>query len=342
MARILVTGYGGFLGREIVRQLCEAGFSVRGFARQRYADLEQLGLEIVQGDITNRAQVISAVSGCDAIVHTAAIAGVWGPWDKYYRINTAGTSHIVEAAVRHKVRGLVHTSSPSVTFAAVHQSGIDETSEYPQRWLCAYPHTKALAEQTVLDAARNGTVHACALRPHLIWGYGDPHLFPRVIQRTRAGALKRVGNGKNLVDVVHVRNAARAHLLALQRLCDGDARVNSQAFFVTDGQPVECWSWITRIIETAGLRVPTARISYRLAFQIGAVLESCYRLARVRSEPPMTRFVAAQLALDHYFSIDKARNLLGYAPEVDVDAEFQRCRPWLTQLANSRNQQIPT
>ena len=174
---------------------------------------------------------------------------------------------------------------------------------------------------------RDGIGVGCAagtLRPHLIWGVGDPHLFPRVIERARCGKLRRVGDGRNLIDVVHIENAARAHVLALQRLLANDNALNGQALFITDGQPVACWDWITRILNSANIPVPKHSISYPTAYRLGAVLESLYWTFRIRSEPPMTRFIAAQLALDHYFSIEKARRLISYQPSVDVDAEFAK------------------
>ena len=220
MTKVLVTGYGGFLGAEITRQLLGCGFSVRGVARSKYEQLSHENLEKVQGDITDRTLVLETVKGCDAIVHTAAKAGVWGPWGSYYTINTRATSHLLEAAHSHKVRAFVHTSSPSVTFDGEHQSGVDESVSYPEKWLCFYPQTKALAEQAVLEAGKQGDLLTCALRPHLIWGKGDPHLFPRVIERTLSGRLRRVGQGTNLIDVVHVNNAASAHVTALQKLLE--------------------------------------------------------------------------------------------------------------------------
>ena len=95
---------------------------------------------------------------------------------------------------------------------------------------------------------------------------------------------------------------------------------------------MECWQWITRILETAGIPVPQRSISYRSAYCLGGALEAAYGLLRIKKEPPMTRFVAAQLALDHYFSIDKARDLLDYDPQVDYDTEFDRCTEWLQRL----------
>ena len=138
--RVLVTGYGGFLGSAVVRQLREHGYSVRGMARGNYPDLEKLGVEPVRASITDRAAVMEATRDCDAIIHTAALAGVWGPWNDYYTTNTLATSYLLESAAKNQVQAFVHCSSPSVTFDAKPQSGIDERVPYPTRWLCFYPH----------------------------------------------------------------------------------------------------------------------------------------------------------------------------------------------------------
>lgn len=332
MGRVLVTGYGGFLGAAIVRKLLAAGYQVRGLARQKYPALAAIGVENVSGDVADRSVVAAAVAGCDALIHTAALAGVWGPWESYFRVNTRGTEVLIEAATAAGCKTMVFCSSPSVTFAATNQSGIDETAPYPERWLSHYPHTKALAEQAVLAAAQSQRLWACALRPHLIWGKDDPHLMPRVVSRAKAGTLRRVGSGTNLIDIVHVENAATAHVLALERLLARDTAVNGQAFFITDGAPLECWQWISRILHAANVPVPKKSLSYPAAYRLGAMAELAYRVARIRSEPPMTRFVAAQLALDHYFSIDKARRLLGYEPVQDLDRRLAECETWLRKL----------
>ena len=334
MQTVLVTGYGGFLGAAVTRKLLSAGYRVRGLARGHYPELARLGVDARRGDITDRRSVADAVTGCQAVIHTAARAGVWGSWSDYYSSNTLATSWLLETAVSAKCDAFVFTSSPSVTFAAVDQSGIDESTAYPERWLCHYPHTKALAEQAVLAAARSGALRGCSLRPHLIWGEGDPHLMPRVVSRAKSGKLKRVGSGTNLIDIVHVDNAAQAHLLALERLLADDQAVNGQAFFITDGAPLECWEWLSKILYAADVPVPTAAISYRAAYRLGAALEAAYRLARIDSEPPMTRFVAAQLALDHYFSIDKARRLLNYQPDQDRERPLAACASWLRRANN--------
>lgn len=305
------------------------GYRVRGIARNSYSKLASLGVETHCGSITDAALCNSVVAGTDAIIHTAALAGVWGKTVDYERSNVEATGHLLDAARRHSVRAFVQTSSPSVTFDGSPQSGIDESVPYPTRWLCDYPRTKALAERMVLDACQPGNLATCALRPHLIWGVGDPHLIPRVIERCRSGRLRCVGDGMNLIDTVHVENAATAHVLALQRMLDDDRDAMGRAYFITDGHPVPCWSWITTILQSAGLQPPTRRISLKTAYAMGGTLELIYKLLGKSSEPPMTRFVASQLGVDHYFSIQAARDRLGYQPARDRDSRIAELQAWL-------------
>ena len=212
------------------------------------------------------------------------------------------------------VGAFVYTSSPSVTFDGTAQRNIDENVPYPIKWLCPYPRTKAIAEKEVLAANQPTRFATCSLRPHLIWGVGDPHLIPRVIEKCRSGRLRRVGDGTNLIDTAHVDHVAIAHRLALERMLDRDQNASGRAYFITDGEPIECWKWITTILESANMTPPKKCISFNAAYRLGAVLELVYRLLRISSEPPMTRFVAAQLGVDHYFDITSAKNRLGFQP----------------------------
>lgn len=315
--RILVTGHGGFLGIAICRQLIAAGYQVRGLARGEYPELTRLGVESLRGSVADPFAVARAIRGVDGVIHTAAIAGVWGDKRVYESVNVSATDLLLQGAKREGVSAFVYTSSPSVTFDGTPQSGVDEEVAMPTRWLCDYPRTKAIAERKVLDASDGMSIFACSLRPHLIWGVGDPHLIPRVIERCKRGRLRRVGTGKNLIDTVHVENAAYAHVLALQRMLDRDVQASGRAYFITDGEPVCCWEWISTILRSAGLEVPKGSISLRAAYAIGGVLEGVYRMLGILAEPPMTRFVALQMGVDHYFDISAAARYLGYVPRED-------------------------
>ncbi|MCA9214982.1 MAG: NAD-dependent epimerase/dehydratase family protein [Planctomycetales bacterium] len=322
----LVTGAGGFLGRYIVEQLLARGESVRGFARGHYPELVSSGVEMVQGDIRDAQQVADACGGVHTVYHVAAVAGIWGPWERYHGINTVGTDNVIAGCRKHGVTKLVFSSSPSVTFDGRDQNGVDESAPYPVTWLCHYPHTKALAEQAVL-AANDDSLSTCALRPHLIWGPRDQHLIPRLTDRARAGKLRIVGDGKNLIDMIYVENAASAHLLAADAMRPG-SKVCGSAYFLSQDEPVNCWDWINDILALVDIPPVTKRISLRAAWNLGHLMETGYRLLGTQSEPRMTRFLAAQLATSHYFDISNAKADFGYKPSVSTDEGMRR-------LANS-------
>lgn len=325
--KALVTGAGGFLGLYIVEQLAAKGYQVRGFSRGDYPQLAELGAESVRGDIRDADAVDEAVAGCDLVFHTAAIAGIWGRWTDYYEINTVGTRHVIEACRRHQVDRLIYTSSPSVTFDGSEQCGVNEDEPYPDRWLCHYPRSKALAESEVLQA-NSDQLKSCALRPHLIWGPRDPHLVPRLIERARQGTLRRVGDGTNLIDMVYVENAARAHLQAAEAMAESESPVGGRAYFISQGEPVNCWDWIDQLLKLAGLPKVERSISVNAAWKIGAVLEAVYRVLGKQDEPRMTRFLAAQLGRSHYFDISRAADDFGYHASISTEEGMQR-------LANS-------
>lgn len=319
----LVTGAGGFLGLYLVEQLLERGTRVRTLCRGQYAELEALDVETVRADLRDREATLAACRDIDVVFHVAAVAGLGGPWRHYYEINTLGTEHIVEGCRRHGVGRLVFTSSPSVTFDGTDQRGVDESVPYPETWFGHYPHSKALAEQHVLAANGVDGLLTCSLRPHLIWGPRDRHLIPRLLQRARSGRLRRVGDGTNLVDMVYVENAAEAHLLAADALKPGSA-VAGSAYFISQGEPVNCWQWIDEILGLAGLPPIKKTISLRAAWRVGAVFEFVYRLLGRKTDPPMTRFLAAQLATSHYFDITRAREDFGYRASVSTAEGMRR------------------
>ena len=321
--KALVTGAGGFLGLYIVEQLVARGDQVRTFCRGSYAELDQLGVEAIRGDIRNRDETVAACQGVDVVFHVAAIAGIGGRWQDFYDINVLGTRHILEGCRSHGVGRLVYTSSPSVTFDGTDQEGVDESAPYPERFLAHYPHSKSIAEGEVLAANGSDGVLTCALRPHLIWGPRDRHLIPRLLARARSGRLRRVGEGKNLVDMAYVENAAEAHLQAADALRDGSP-VAGRAYFLSQGEPVNCWRWINDILALAGIPPVKKSISASAAYKLGAVLEGIYRVLGLKGEPPMTRFLAAQLSTHHYFDITRARQDFGYNPSVSTEEGMRR------------------
>lgn len=336
----LVTGGGGFLGRYIVEALVKRGDCVRSFGRGAYPKLEKLGAEVIRGDLRDSAALAAACEGIDCVFHTAALPGIGLNRDAFEAVNQRGTEMLLSDARKCGVKCFVYTSSPSVVFAGVDQCGVDELAPYDFGWMDAnrafYSYTKACAEQTVLSA-NDDEFRTCALRPHLIWGPRDTHLIPRLIARSQAGRLRRVGEGTNLVDITYVENAAAAHLQAAAAMMQNDERAGSssfpagKAYFISQGERVNCWQWINDVLALASLPPVKRSMSRRTAEWIGGKCESIYRTLRIGSEPPMTRFLAAQLSTSHWFDIGAARRDFGYEPRISTAEGMQRLREWLRQ-----------
>jgi 2-alkyl-3-oxoalkanoate reductase len=333
----LVTGGGGFLGGYIVQALLARGDRVRSLGRGDYPQLSAKGVDVVRGDIRDSAALAAACAGVECVFHTAAIAGIGVDSNSYEAVNRTGTELLLANARRCGVARFVYTSSPSVVFAGQDQCGVDEKAPYDFGWMesnrAFYSYTKAWAEQAVL-AANCDTLRTCALRPHLIWGPGDTHLVPRLLARARTGRLRRVGEGANLVDITYVENAAEAHLQAANALGNGDpfAAATSpagKAYFISQGEPVNCWRWIDDVLALAELPPVQKSMSREAASRAGALCEFVYRLLRLAGEPPMSRFLAAQLSTSHWFDISAARNELGYQPRVSTAEGMQRLAEWL-------------
>ncbi len=313
--KALVTGANGFLGSNLVQQLLSQGYEVTAMTRRREAMLPGMHVTNVHGDVRSYDNVLKACEGQDIVFHTAAVSGIWGSWKLFHGTNTVGTRNIVEACLEKNVPKLVYTSSPSVTFDGNHQLNVNESAPYPKKWLCHYPHSKALAEKCVLEANHEKELMTCALRPHLIWGPGDHHLIPRIIKRAKAKQLRRVGDGANQVDTIYIDNAALAHIQAAEAM-EPNSPVCGSAYFLSQDDPVNCWGWINDVLGLAGLPRVRKSISYYWAYRLGYALETFYELCNFQAEPRMTRFLAAQLAKSHYFDISRAKNDFGYYPRV--------------------------
>ena len=325
--KALVTGGGGFLGQAIVRGLRKRGTEVRSLSRSAHDSLDALGVEQRKGDLADPASVSSAVQGCDIVFHVAAKPGIWGDYEEYHRPNVVGTQNVIAACRGHGVRRLVYTSSPSVVFNGRDMQGVNESVPYPASYEAHYPRTKAMAEQLV-RAANDAQLATVSLRPHLIWGPGDNHLLPRLVARARAGQLARIGSRPNLIDTIHVDNAADAHLLAADRLSPG-APIAGKVYFISQGEPVPMWEMVNRLLDAAGAPPVSRAIPVWLALALAWGFETAARVAHSAREPRLTRFVVHELSTAHWFDISAARRDLGYSPGISIAEGLELLRIYM-------------
>ncbi|NQZ71327.1 MAG: NAD-dependent epimerase/dehydratase family protein [Lentisphaeria bacterium] len=301
----LVTGGGGFLGKALVQKLLERGDTVRSISRSKYPELEALGVICIQGDLQDISAVEKAVDGVDVVFHSAANHAMWASFDELYGPNVTGTENIINACKKFHVQKLVYTSTPSVVFSMDDMKNADESTPYPDHYAANYPKTKAIAEKLLLEA-NCSELYTCALRPHLIWGVGDPHIVPMLAERAKGGQLTQVGDGKNSVDFCYIDNAVHAHILAAEHLIEGSP-VCGSAYFITDDNPTNLWNWIHDLLKRLDLPAPKKQISIGKALAIGQLMEFIYTVLPLKGSPRITRFMASNFACSHYFNIDKAK-----------------------------------
>jgi len=314
--RICVTGGGGFLGSAVCRQLAARGDEVIAFQRSAAPLLENLGIRVVRGDINDATALNTAFDSVDAVIHTAAKAGLSVNYEEFYAANVRGTESVLNACHDNGITRLVFTSSPSVVHDDGDIEGGDESMPYPASYGSPYPQTKAESERMVL-AANGPELRTVALRPHLIWGPGDNHLLPNLLKRAAHGKLKLPGPDK-LIDSVYVDNAARAHLLALDGLDSAPETVGGKVYFISNGEPVTQGYIIAGLLKAAGVEVEIQPVSPRLAISAGSLLEKTWKLFGIDSDPPLTRWSAVHLSTAHWFDISAARRDLGYEPEISI------------------------
>ncbi len=315
--KILVTGGGGFLGFEICKLLKNNGHEVFSFSRSHHEKLDSINVKTRLGTLTDLKQIESSLVGIEAIIHTAAIAGIWGDYNDYYQTNYIGTKNIVDAAKRSGIKYFVYTSTPSVVFETNSLCGVDEKTPHAKEFLTHYAKTKSMAEKYVSGTADN-SFKTVSIRPHLIWGKGDPHILPRLLAKAKSGRLRIIGEGDNLVDVIHVKNAAFAHTQALRGLIEGK-QISGKAYFVGQNNPVNLWEFINQMLATQNIDKITKKINSKAAYNLGSFFESTYKFLHLKTEPPLTRFVVLQMSESHYFSHENAKKDFDYNPIISTE-----------------------
>ncbi len=320
--KVLVTGGGGFLGSHIVERLRVRGDEVTVFSRSRHPAIEAMGARSVLGDVADPDQVRAAAKGMDSVFHVAARVGYWGDPEAYRRTNVDGTQNVIDACRAEGVGRLIFTSSPSVVIGEDGAPpGAGASLPYPERYLSPYGPTKAEAERRVLAATDLQTV---ALRPHFIFGPGDPQIAPRLVERSRQGRLAQVGDGTNQVDVTFIDDCVDAHLQAHDALGDVRPSCRGRAYFLGLGEPVRLWDFVARILEGFGAPPVRRKLSFKTAWRLGWALENVYRLLPGDVEPPLTRMAAVMLGTNHWFDHSAAYDDFGWRPQTPLDHALSR------------------
>uniref|UniRef100_A0A3P8SRW8 Short chain dehydrogenase/reductase family 42E, member 1 n=1 Tax=Amphiprion percula TaxID=161767 RepID=A0A3P8SRW8_AMPPE len=340
----LITGGCGYFGYRLATSLHKKGAKVILFDTIPPSQHVPEDFVFVQGDIREYAQVEKAVTGVDCVFHIASY-GMSGR-EQLNRhlieaVNVQGTQNVLKACAELGVSRLVYTSTFNVVFGGQVIENGDESLPYLPLHLHPdhYSRTKSLAEMAVLKA--NGTaledgsgmLRTCALRPAGIYGPGEQRHLPRIVGYIEKGIFRFVyGKPSSLVEFVHVDNLVSAHELAAEALTqEKQHRSAGQAYFISDGRPVNNFEFFRPLVEGLGYPFPKLRLPISLIYFFAFLTEMIHHLVGpfYNFQPLLTRTEVYKTGVTHYFSMAKAKAELSYEPQeynLDEVVQWFRCR----------------
>lgn len=313
---VTVTGASGYLGGAVAAALVADGHEVRTLQR-RPSGVD--GATDILGTITDPEVVARAVDGADGVIHLAAKVSLAGDPAEFERVNIDGTRIMLDAAEPAGVSRFVQISSPSVAHAGSALAGVGAEPASPRDARGEYARTKA--ESELLALSRDSDAMAVvAIRPHLVWGPGDPQLVARIVDRARRGRLPLLDGGRALIDTTFIDNAASGIVAALRRADVAHGR----AFVLTNGEPRPVGELLAGICTASGVRPPSWSLPAGVARAAGSLIERVWAVRPGADEPPMTRFLAEQLSTAHWFDQRETREALDWTPAVTLDEGLRR------------------
>jgi nucleoside-diphosphate-sugar epimerase len=312
---VLVTGGTGFLGQHIARALLAQGDTPIILGRD-FRDVQPLlhaGARALPLDMRDAATLADVCATADAVCHAGALSAAWGPWADFYAANVRATAAVVAGCQRGGAR-LVYISSPSVIFTGHDHHNLTEDAPYPRRFASLYSRSKKLGEDLVNGAAG---LHAVILRPKAIFGPGDRSLLPRILAAARAGRLRQIGDGQNIVDVTYVENVADAVLLALR-----SPAATGGTYTITNGEHIRLWDLIRVVLRRLGIPADLRAVPLRVALAAATLMELRGHL--IGREPMLTRYSTAILGRTQTYDLRRAQRDLAYHPRISVAEGVER------------------
>jgi nucleoside-diphosphate-sugar epimerase len=305
--RAFVTGGSGFVGKRLITELRGRGHTVRALGRSEAArkEVSDAGAEPWEGDLSDVEALKRGMEGSEVVFHSAALVKTWGPRADFYEANVRGTEHVLEAARATGVKRLVHVSSEAVLLDGSPMVNVDETRPLPANPIGQYPATKNAAEKLVLSV-NSPELATVAVRPRFVWGLGDNAVLPAIIAAVKAGKFRWVDGGHYKTSTCHVANCVEGMLLAAEKGQGG------QAYFLTDGAPVDFRDFITALLKTQGVDPGNKTIPRGFAMGVATVSELLWNFLWLPGAPPVTRSELLLVGDEVTVSDEKARKELGY------------------------------
>jgi nucleoside-diphosphate-sugar epimerase len=334
--KILVTGGAGFLGQHLVKALQERGDAVRVLDQpsERSSQLARRGVIVFHGDIRDPTALTEPVRGVDAVLHLAAMSGVWRPMSDYCAVNVKGTENVCRAVLDAGVKRLVHISSWTVYGMGIGQPARENFAFKPLRE--PYSLSKVIGDKLVQRMIARDGLPAVIIRPDTIFGPGDQQHIGRLADRLRAGRFIIVGSGRNAVPFIYVTDVVQGLMLALDH-----PRAVGNAYNIANDSPLTQEELLYAIADQVGARRPRIHVPYAALSAAAHVAEKTAQLARSTRKPILTRIGVSIFGADNRHSIDKARRELDYSPRMPLSEGISLATAWYRDQRASGGLAVP-
>jgi nucleoside-diphosphate-sugar epimerase len=324
---VLVTGATGFLGSHIVERLVQRGEHVRALVRatSRTSLLESLGVELVQGDITDAESLAPALSGIDVVYHAAAMVSDWGRWEDFRTATINGTRNMLKAATAARVGRFLYVSTDGVYRYPDLRNGVTEESPMETHFgpFDYYRKSKTITEKNVRKHLARGELPITIVRPALILGERDSSMLPGIIGFLKGKYTTYIGKGWNRLPYVYGGDVAELCILAAT-----SEKAAGQTYNAVNEEYVTQRDFFANAAEFTGLRLPKRAIPFRAMYAAVYATELRSWASGWKHRPALTRFSANLLGVDFVESAEKAQRELGWRPEVGLREAVRRSVEW--------------
>jgi nucleoside-diphosphate-sugar epimerase len=283
--------------------------------------LTALGVDVRRGDLGDRQSLDAATHGVERVLHCAAQTGPWGPEDAYLRSNVWGLQALVEASLAAGVQRFTHVSSITVHGNDV-RGVADESAPFHEE-PNPYTQTKIAGERMLQRLIRDEGADVAIVRPGWIYGPRDNASFGRFAEMIRRQGMVVIGSGQNHVPLIYVADVAQGILRAAET-----PEAKGQAYLLVNDERVTQYHYLSLIAKALSVAPPTRHIPYRFALTAGAAAETVGKTLHWQSPPPLMRYGLQLLGGENQFVIAKARQQLGFTPQVNVEDGVRQSVDW--------------
>lgn len=325
MKNVIVTGGTGFLGKRVCEMLINNGYIVKAIGRniEIGKKLEDKGIKFCNTDLLNKEKLIEDFKNADIILHCAAKSSLWGEYKEFYETNVIGTQNVIEAFKINNGKLLVYVSSPTIYYDNNDLNNFNDVNKKPKKFINYYAETKWIAQEKIDEAYSEG-LNTISIIPRGIFGPEDSSIFPRLLKINSKFGIPLINEGRQLVDMTYIDNVADALILCI----DSDKKCYGKKYFITNDESYEFKELLEKVFKKLDVKLKYRKRTYIKMKIIANLIESVYKLFKIKKEPLLTKYSVEILSKNQTFDISNAINELGYIPKISIEEGIEKFAEW--------------